>query len=503
MSRVSVLGVASLLAAPPGPGSPSVAASSAIIVGLFAGDNGVEAGEGALILRTATGVDAEALARAMPGFGGAPGERAHAVVPSGATARPVVLVGLGSRARLDASVLRNAALVCSAWRDDAGRPADTLSLLALELPGGPGVAGVVEGHSIGEWRYRRPSEAATQLTVLVTDAELAPCETAVERATLIARATNWVRQLVETPSNLLGPAEFAAAVRGLADELAPGLIRVTQWSDTDLAERNFGGTLGVGAGSTRAPRAVLLEGGGDGGQVALTGKGITFDSGGINLKRDLGELAWMKSDMAAAASVAGAAIVSVALGSDRSIRALLPIAENMASGSAQRPGDVVRHPDGRTTEVTDTDCEGRLVLADAVAWLAAGEPELVIDVGTLTDSGGLGTAYWGCWSTAPGRAADLVAAGERAGDPGWFLPLHDSYTRLLDSRVADIANASLEAPDSGQLAATYLRTFAHDVPWIHIDNGSGAWLERDSGVWQAGPTGTPLRALVEFLVPAP
>jgi leucyl aminopeptidase len=209
----------------------------------------------------------------------------------------------------------------------------------------------------------------------------------------------------------------------------------------------------------------------------------------------------MKSDMAAAASVAAAVIAAAALGRTAPVVAILPVAENMPGGSALRPGDVVSHPGGRTTEVLDTDCEGRLVLADALGWLAQQRPQHIVDVGTLTDSGAVGTAFWGCWATSDEVGTALVNAGSRVFDPGWALPLHPTYVALLPSRVADIANASPDAPDSGQLAATYLRTFVGDVPWVHVDNGSSAWLERDSYPWPAGPTGTPVRALVEFLHP--
>ena len=150
----------------------------------------------------------------------------------------------------------------------------------------------------------------------------------------------------------------------------------------------------------------------------------------------------------------------------------------------------------------DTDSEGRLVLADALAWLARGRPGRLVDVGTLTDSGAVGTAFWGCWGTSGVVAEELLAAGRAAADPGWRLPLHASYAELLESRVADIANCSVDVPDTGQLAATYLRTFTGDVPWVHIDNGSSAWLERDAAPWPAGPTAAPVRALIEFLSPS-
>ncbi len=463
--------------------SEVTASSGALVVGLFQGPT---TGRGAEAVLAQLGVDVLSLAEADPGFTGADGQLLS-VATLGETPLVVRLVGLGAPGPVTTEVLRRAAMRA------AGAQAAT-SLLALESSDERAAAAVVEGHRLGAWRYGAASEA--ELMVVG--------EGDVSRGEQIARATNWVRDLVETPPNLLTPAAFAERIRAFAASEAPGLVTVTDWDPTLLAERGFGGTLGVGSADPASTRAVELRYTPTPGAAttALAGKGITFDSGGINLKRDATEISWMKSDMAAAASVAAAVVTAAALGSSRSLHALLPITENMPGSRAQRPGDVVTHPDGRTTEVSDTDSEGRLLLADALAWLAATRPEALIDVGTLTDSGALGTEFWGCWSTSTALADELVEAGERSGDRGWRLPLHDGYSALLSSRVADLRNAPGDAPDTGVMAATYLRAFAGDLPWVHIDNGSGAWLERDAAPWPEGPTGTPVRALIEHLAPA-
>ena len=160
---------------------------------------------------------------------------------------------------------------------------------------------------------------------------------------------------------------------------------------------------------------------------------------------------------------------------------------------------MLRHPGGRTTEVTDTDCEGRLVLADAIAYLARSRPAGIIDVGTLTDGGGVGHALWGAMGTDPALMRALLDAGQEAGEPGWELPLVPSYLELMRSPVADVVNCSKQAPDSAVLAGTYLRTFAGDVPWVHVDNGSTAYLERAADGWPEGATGSPMRALLRLL----
>lgn len=464
-----------------------------VVAGLFSVDDGVRGGRGVALLREHLGVDVAELAAADPEFDGNPSARSTAVIAGPSGPVRVVMVGLGPRVE-SLRTLFDAALCAKPTRA-------TVSTLALEAEGALGA--VAQGHALGAWRYRKAPDAGEQPVLLeLLDDGAVDAEPVLARAAIVAAATGWVRQLVETPPNKLCPSDFAAAVTALARRMAPGSVVVNTWDEPELRARGFGGTLGVGAGSANSPLVVELRIDGDGPSTALAGKGITFDSGGINLKREVGELSWMKSDMAAAASVAAAIIAAAALGRTASVVALLPVAENMPGSTALRPGDVVSHPGGRTTEVLDTDCEGRLVLADALGWLAGQGPSQLIDVGTLTDSGAVGPAFWGCWATSRDLAAAIVDAGSRAHDPGWVLPLHPSYTAMLPSRVADIANASPDEPDSGQLAATYLRTFVGDVPWVHVDNGSAAWLERDAHPWQAGATGTPVRALIEFLHPS-
>ncbi|WP_223694064.1 leucyl aminopeptidase family protein [Leifsonia poae] len=486
--------LAATLARSPGP---------TFVAGLFQGVDGLRGGRGSELLGELLGVDPVALAASDPQFEAAPGERAVVVVPVATGAVRVVLVGLG-RGVPTVNGLFDAALAAAAG-------ADAVSTLALEAdPAAPAdvvLGAVAQGHAVGLWRYRREAEGVDAVadaapgSVVLVDRGSGDRSTVLDRAATVAVATSWVRQLVETPPNRLGPRAFADAIGAFAARVAGDRVAVSIWDEATLIERGFGATLGVGAGSVDSPLVVELTVAGDGPSTALAGKGITFDSGGTNLKRDMGELSWMKSDMAAAAAVAAAVISAAALGAPGPLHALLPVAENMPGGGAQRPGDVVRHPGGRTTEIVDTDCEGRLVLADALSYLARENPARLIDVGTLTDSGGVGHAFWGCWGTSDALAAELVAAGLAAGDPGWALPLHDSYRDLLSSRVADIANSPIDVPDSGQLAATYLRSFVGETAWVHIDNGSSAWLERDASPWPAGATGTPVRALIEFLAP--
>lgn len=464
-----------------------------VVVGVFGTGDGLRGGRGAAALGEALGVDVAELAAADPDFDGSPAARSVVVLDRPTGPLRIVMVGLGSRVE-SAHALFDAALATRC-------PRAVVSTLALESSGALGA--VAQGHALGRWRYRRtPEPALPGASIEIVDDSPADAATTLARAAVIARATAWVRQLVETPANRLRPSEFADRIIHFADDLAPGSVTVEVWDPAMLHARGFGATLGVGAGSANPPLVVELRIDGAGPTTALAGKGITFDSGGINLKRDAGELGWMKSDMAGAASVAAAVIGAAALGRRAPVVAILPMAENMPGPAALRPGDVVSHPGGRTTEVLDTDSEGRLVLADALGWLAAQRPAHLIDVGTLTDSGGLGPGFWGCWATSSELGSAVVDAGSRAFDRGWLLPLPPPYVSRPASRVADTANICPGTPDTGQLAAAYLRTFVGDVPWVHIDNGSAAWLEHEAHPWPAGPTGTPVRALIEFLHPA-
>jgi leucyl aminopeptidase len=268
----------------------------------------------------------------------------------------------------------------------------------------------------------------------------------------------------------------------------------------ELAAGGFGGILGVGQGSRNEPRLVELSyrGAGDGPVIGLTGKGITFDSGGLSLKRTA-EIEWMKSDMAGAATIMAVLRGAAELGLPVNIDAALPFAENMPGGAAQRPGDVLTHRGGKTSEVRDTDAEGRLIVADALAYLAERTPAVLVDVATLTDAAGLGESLWAVLGTDERLIGGLLAAGREAGDPGWHLPLPDSYRRHLASAVADIRNTPSAGVDTTVMAAMYLREFSGGLPWMHIDNGSTAYLERPGEGWPEGATGSPVRALLRWV----
>nr|WP_240943071.1 M17 family metallopeptidase [Planosporangium thailandense] len=308
--------------------------------------------------------------------------------------------------------------------------------------------------------------------------------------------TNWARRLVDTPPGEKTPTVLASTIVEAAAAVG---VQTRVWSPETLAEHGFGGTLGVGRGSANEPRLVELTlRAGEGSPIVLIGKGVTFDAGGLSIKNDRTQ-SWMKADMGGAAAVAAAVVGAARRGLPVNVTALLLLVENMPSGTAIRPGDVVRHPNGRTTEVTNTDAEGRLLLADALAYAATFNPAAVVDVATLT-SALLGGDLWMLFSNEDGLANELLEAGDRAGEPGWRLPLLAAMTRHLDSTVADLKNYSFDHARVDTLAAAaYLSSFVDAFPWAHLDV-VGTAFHASTDRWPAGATGSPTRALMNFLV---
>jgi leucyl aminopeptidase len=335
------------------------------------------------------------------------------------------------------------------------------------------------------------------VTVLTGAVGQAAVQAGLAHGELVGRVTNWVRDLVSTPAGDATPADLADEGRRLASECG---LACSVLDAAGLARGGFGGVLGVGQGSAHEPRLVELSyrGQPDGPVIALTGKGVTFDSGGLSLKRT-SEIEWMKSDMAGAATVMAVLRAAAELQLPVNLDAALPFAENMPGGSALRPGDVITHRGGRTSEVLDTDCEGRLLIADTVAYLAERNPAAIIDVATLTDAAGLGSELFAVLGNDQALIGALLAAGEEAGDPGWQMPLPYAYRRYLESAVADIRNLPKGVPDTTVLAGLYLSAFPGRVPWAHIDNGSTAYLEHGAGCWPEGATGSPTRAVVRWI----
>jgi leucyl aminopeptidase len=310
----------------------------------------------------------------------------------------------------------------------------------------------------------------------------------------------WARDLVNTPSNVKNPDWLADQARSRL--AAHPHVTVTVLDEDDLRAGGFGGVLAVGGGSATPPRVIVAAyrpPSAGSAHPVLVGKGITFDTGGISIKRNVG-MREMKTDMAGGAAVLATVDAAARLGLSLAVTAVVPAAENAVSGSSYRPSDVVRHVGGRTTEVLNTDAEGRVVLADGLAYarLELGATVLV-DVATLTGAMkvALGSKTAGLFATSEGLAEALQTAGAQAGEPSWRLPLAEEYRDLLDSAVADANNAP--GNPGATTAALFLQPFAGDLPWAHLDIAGPARATADDAELVKGGTGFGARTLLRWL----
>ncbi|MDR0365431.1 MAG: leucyl aminopeptidase [Bifidobacteriaceae bacterium] len=323
---------------------------------------------------------------------------------------------------------------------------------------------------------------------------------ALHRAEVVADAVHLTRELTNEPPNRLYPKSFAKKAAALA---AAGGVKAEVLDRAALAKGGYGGILAVGQGSVHAPRLVKLTYSPVRAKpkVALVGKGITFDSGGLSLKRP-SSMETMKSDMAGAAAVLAVLLAAAKLKLPVKLTGYLCLAENMPSGAAQRPSDVITVKDGHTIEVVNTDAEGRLVLADGLAAAIEAGVDQVIDIATLTGAQivSLGSRMAGVMGTDSVRDS-LVTAAQTAGELAWPMPLPDYLLEKLSSQVADLANANLSGPDAGMLSAgLFLKQFVGDTPWAHIDIAGPSFNTGEAfGYTPKGGTGYGVRLLVQYL----
>ncbi len=423
-------------------------------------------------------------------------------------AKTVMLVGLGPESQADATAVRKAAMKAARSAVKFVRVATTLTQVGDD----PAEAAhaFAEGLVLGSYRFdqykAKPIDEASQYRPRLSKAvALAPrpgakaVKEGLRRGQIYGDAANWARDLVNmpaldaTPDYLAREARKMAALRGLQCRI---------WSEADLEKKGFGGILGVGAGSRNEPRLIELsyKGAGNAQPIAITGKGITFDSGGLSLKQP----EWMetmKDDMGGAAAALATMRAVAELKPKVNVIAAIPSAENMPGGAAIHPGDVLKHYGGKTSEVLNTDAEGRLVLADALAYLAEKRPSVIIDSATLTGSAmvALGSEVWAVMGSDQQLMDDLMAAGVSEGEPGWQLPLWTNYRRLLESSVADVKNVAGTRYGGAIIAALYLKEFAGDVPWAHLDVAGTAFADRGNEYWAHGGTGSPARTLIRYI----
>jgi leucyl aminopeptidase len=427
----------------------------------------------------------------------------------GATRAPLLLVvGLDLAQRVDLERLRRAAGAAArnATKDATIAVVVPLDLLPEGTPAVDAVQAVVEGAGLGAYAFTqfksKAPEAPEVRAVLVLAASADPGDVGrgIAAGEVTVRATTMARDLINTPPGEKRPPVLAERLRGLAEDAG---LAVRVFDEQALAEGGFGGILGVGQGSSQRPRLVQLtyEPEGASGHVVLVGKGITFDTGGISLKPST-SMNGMKADMSGAAAIAAAMTALHEVGVTVKVTGLLALAENMPSGDAIRVSDVLVHRGGTTVEVMNTDAEGRLVMADCLAYGTELEPDAMIDLATLTGAQiiALGTRISGLMGSDDELIGEVRAAAEAAGERVWHLPLPEDYAEQLRSEVADFRNIGKPQQAGTLIAGLFLKEFTGDVPWVHLDIAGPAFSEDgDAFYTPKGGSGVMVRTLLRFL----
>ena len=433
----------------------------------------------------------------LPALGEMPGKR-------------IVVVGTGAAGSGSASGLRSlgGTLVRRLREIDAGHVAIAASA-ALASSGGEldeAAAALAEGLVLGGYRFDRhrtreedrPAGAVRSVSVVVGSArQAAAVAGGLARGRILAEATNEARDLENEPANRMTPTDVAQHAMELATAVG---LECTVIERAEAERLGMGSYLSVAAGSSQPPKFIVLRyrGAGRARPLALVGKGITFDTGGISLKPGQGMEA-MKADMSGAATVIAAMRAIGRLEPRVNVLAIAPCTENMPGGSATKPGDVFYAMDGQSVEVINTDAEGRLVLADGLAYARREDASAIVDVATLTGavSIALGTVRAGVFASTDRLYAELERASAAAGERIWRLPLDDEYARALRSDVADLKNVG-GRPAGAITAAKFLQRFAGDTPWAHMDIAGVMSIEGDRGEWVKGASGIPVRTLVRL-----
>ena len=482
--------------------SPAKSRADAVVVGLVQSRNTVEIAVGGEDVAAAYGRKLRPLLASL-GAKGKAGE-ATLVPTNGTISSPLlVLVGLGRKADVDQVAIRRAAGVAARAIPNAASvtvalPADSPAL----------VRAATEGYQLGGYSYTTYKKDGSRdgpgsVVVLSPDARKQETATAFEEAHVVAAAVAATRDWVNQPPGDLRPPAFAEEVRGAAKALGKGVkVTVKVHDEVALAELGCGGILGVGQGSDAPPRLVELTYSPKGAvaHLALVGKGITFDSGGLTIKPAAG-MTTMKCDMAGAAAVVQATFAIARLGLPVKVSTFAPMAENMVSGNATRPGDVLTMYGGRTVEVLNTDAEGRLVLADALVRATEQKPDVILDVATLTGAMvlALGDRVGGVLGSENVVSA-VRAAGVAAGEAHWPMPIPEEMVeRVNASKIADLLQHDWIRWGGGLYAAAFLREFTGDVAWAHLDIAGPAFNSGGAtGHLTPGGTGFAVSTLVEY-----
>jgi leucyl aminopeptidase len=426
--------------------------------------------------------------------------------PRGLEAGAMVLVGLGPRARFDAGAAYSAGFTASKRLAGKGRESVAFVLPPSEDPRSVASAmieGAVAGtRSSGLRKFEPNRHAFGTLSLVIPPScpeDLATSlESSIRRGQIVGAAVNLARDLVNTPPSEKSPIKLAERIGLVATDAG---IAVETWDEHRIEHERFGGLLGVAAGSDEPPRFLILDyrRGHHSPTIALVGKGVTFDSGGLCLK-PAASMEDMKADMTGAAVVAAAMHAIARLDLPVNLTGYLALTENMTGGRAMKLGDVLTIRNGKTVEILNTDAEGRLILADALSYAVERRPQCVLDLATLTGSCmvALGTKVAGLFSNDAPFAEDFLAASRQTGERVWRLPLDDDYKEQLKSHVADLKNVG--GKWGGAItAAKFLEHFVGSTPWIHLDIAGPSWSDTDSSTHDVGATGCFVRTLIQLV----
>jgi leucyl aminopeptidase len=442
-------------------------------------------------------------------FTGESGETLAWVLPEEDATRCAVFMGLGKGADLSGET----------WRKFAGRAMSygmgrKLKALHIAVPSAEGagmaeadlIAAVAEGvclgnHVFNRYKAEKKRQPVEMITLLTGPGAAKAHRSLVERLETICAGTRMAREWVSIPSNDKVPEVFAAEVAAAAKAVG---LKATVLDEKTLRHKGFGALLAVAAGSDHPPAMAVLEHKPRGAKktVVLVGKGVTFDSGGINLKPAGSQIEEMKMDMAGAAAVAATLITAARLNVPMRLVGVLPLVENMPSGRATRPGDIVKSYAGKTVEIGNTDAEGRLILIDALAWAVQQyKPDVVLDLATLTGACvvALGEKIAGLFSADEALVEAVLASAGRTGERCWRLPLPEDYKEQIKSEFADISNLGATRWGGAITAALFLSAFVEKTRWAHLDIAGPAYAKKGSDYAPAGGTGFGVRLLVDLL----
>jgi len=440
-------------------------------------------------------------------FKGADGEDVAFFAPSGVRAAQVMIIGLGKKDKIDREVFRKA---CGKAIKKCIQKEVFEAIFMVpcsgKLDAEPGaiLEAMMEGGCLGNYQFdqfKKPKHPSLLKIGFAVAEELVPeANLSANKVSIICEGTLLARRWVTTPSNLKRPEQFARSLIRMAEKEN---LKTEVLDHPALKKKKFGALLAVAAGSDANARMVVLEHdpGSTNQTLALVGKGVTFDSGGLNLKPQ-GSLEDMKMDMAGAAAVAATLITAARLNLPVRIIGVLPLVENMPSGSATRPGDIVKSFSGKTIEINNTDAEGRLILADALSYvIQTYKPDAVIDLATLTGACvvALGEKIAGVFSTDDGMTETLIESGRKTFERCWKMPLPEDYKDLLKSEYADICNITGSKWGGAITAALFLSEFTENTRWMHIDIAGPAYVKKETAYCGVGGTGFGVRLLCDWI----